>query len=48
MYHLPITYGFANLVIVHLETVNVVMALHLFARFDLVQEYWSNVTKMLL
>ena len=32
-YHLPIVRGFANLDIVHLEMVNIVMALRLFARF---------------
>ena len=33
VYHLPIERGYANLDIVHLEMVNIVMALHLFARF---------------
>ena len=33
VYHLPIVRGFANLDIVHLEMVNIVMALCLFARF---------------
>ena len=36
VYHLPIEHGYANLDIVHLEMVNIVMALRLFARF------WSS------
>ena len=38
VYHLPIERGYANLDIVHLEMVNIVMALRLFARF------WSGTT----
>ena len=38
VYHLPIEHGYANLDIVHLEMVNIVMALRLFARF------WSGTT----
>ena len=41
VYHLPISKGFANLDIVHLEMVNIVMALRLFARL------WSG-TKVLV
>ena len=44
VYHLPLVHGFANLNIVHLEMVNIVMALHLLLLFGLVPEFSSNVT----